>query len=209
MVHLRGLKSDYCCPWKSGDNWLLFSIFGAKKQMMRFSLFCIIILALTIGACTSEKIASRPYNKHGVRFEIPEGWLEKEMPIPNEGNYIMVEKQGENPENESGQFIVSILDKIVPLNAYMELMRQQLTQQMTMMKNEIQFTETELTEFAGQEALKAHFKFEQSGQSYRGVLQTFLCGEKTIYLFVQEAEEDASRNVKGFDILRNSLACVE
>lgn len=177
--------------------------------MNRFIAVVSIFFIITFCSCSPEEIVTTPYNNHGVSFEIPEGWLEKEMPIPDQGNYIMVERQGENPEEESGQFIVSILNKIVPLNAYMELMRNQLTQQMSILKVEISFTDTELTEFAGKESLKAHFKFEQEDKMYRGILQTFVCAQKTIYLFVQEAEEDASKNAKGFDVLRNSLTCVE
>ncbi len=166
----------------------------------------ILLLALNITSCFEEP-EFKTYDKHGVRFNIPDDWKAKEMPITQDGHYIIIEKQSENPDEESGQFIISILEKSLLLDSYMQLMRDQLTQQMSILKTEIKFTKTEYTEFAGKEGLKSNFMYEQEGRNYRGELLTFNCNEKTIYLLKQEAEEDAVKNAKGFDLIRNSLVC--
>ena len=120
------------------------------------------------------------------------------------GIYIMVEKEG---EDESGQFITSILNSKIPLNAYMNVMQDELQKNLSLQNTQINFTEVKESYFAGADALICTFRHNSAGLDYRGELKTFHCGERTVYIFIQEASDDISENKDGFKMMNSSFSC--
>ena len=149
------------------------------------------------------------YVKNGVSFSIPEGWKHMEAPIPGEqgesmGAYIMVEKNG---ADESGQFIASILDTKIPLKEYMDLVKKQLSESLSIQKAEISFSDVLEENFNGAKSLVCSFDHNSAGLDFRGELKAFYCGDKTIQIFIQEAKADAAKNKSGLDMLSSSFIC--
>jgi hypothetical protein len=149
------------------------------------------------------------YEKSGVSFSIPAGWKQMEAPIPGEqgesmGAYIMIEKSG---EDESGQFIASLLDSKIPLKEYMDLVKKQLTESLSIQKAEIKYSEVSEENFNGAKALVCNFEHNSAGLDFRGELMAFYCGNRTIQIFIQEAKADAAKNKSGLDMLSSSFIC--
>lgn len=162
------------------------------------------------------------YEKHGIQFSIPEDWSHSEKPIPGAGIYLTCEKndgtvaaehaghqhETDTLNDESGQFIVSIIFGHIPLSEYMSMMRQQMKDNLMYRNTEISFSEVKEQDFNGAASLSAHFKHQSGGLDYRGELHTFYCGENTIYLFIQEALEDQDRNKKGLSRMAKTFKCL-
>ncbi len=152
---------------------------------------------------------SSTYNKHGISFTKPEGWRMQETPIPgNEGipmgTYIMVEKDG---EDESGQFIASIVNNKIPLRDYMDLVKDQLNQNLSLQESTITFSDLKEEVFNGTKALIYTFEHNAVDLNFQGALKSFHCGDKTIHILIQEEKSDMPKNKKGLDILKKSFSC--
>lgn len=190
---------------------------------MRFTLLTsAFLILLGISACQSSDKSSpdsheknvvtdkfSSYAKHGVSFSIPEGWTQVESPIPGEqgkpvGAYIMVEKNG---EDESGQFIASLLETKVPLLEYMDLVKNQLLQSLSLHETKVNFSEISEEEFNGEKALVCTFDHNAVDLNFQGELKAFYCGDKTVQIFIQEEVSDAPKNKPGFDLLTSSFSC--
>jgi hypothetical protein len=190
---------------------------------MRFIfLIPLVLVVLGMSACQSgdqsspendKKMAlsgtSSSYANHGVSFSIPKGWAQMELPIPGEqgesiGAYIMVEKEG---EDESGQFIASLLDTKIPLKEYMDLVKNQLLQSLSSHQSKVNFSEVSEEDFNGAKAVVCKFDHNAADLNFQGELKAFYCGEKTVQIFIQEEKSDAPKNKTGLDLLVSSFKC--
>ena len=168
-----------------------------------------VLLLFACGDGISEK--DFIYEKHGVYFVIPEDWSHEEVALEENGMYIMCEKEGEavadTLKDESGQFIVSIIYGQVPLAEYMSMMREEMGKSLMYRSADMEMTEVKESVFNGNKGLSSTFTHESAGLKYRGELHTFYCGDNTIYIFVQESEEDYAKNKAGLAKLKKYFAC--
>ena len=146
-------------------------------------------MLIGLGAC-KKTINSTPYNAHGVSFSVPEGWKQAESEIPETGMYIMVEKEG---EDETGQFIVSVLNNSIPLQTYMDIMKDELFKTLSLSNTQIHFTPVESENYNGVEALTCKFVHDANQLNFRGELKAFHCGEKNSLPFYARRETGCGR----------------
>ena len=152
---------------------------------------------------------SETYSKNGISFSLPPGWTLAESPIPGEdgamaGTYIMVEKEG---DDESGQFIASLLNTKIPLANYLDLLKEELSRNLSLQKSSITFSDISKEDYNGFNAMACKFEHDAVELNFRGELKAFYCGGKTVHIFTQEERGDAVKNKPGFDLLLNSFTC--
>ncbi len=167
-------------------------------------------------ACQSdETIPSTPFQELGIALDVPEGWHAKKMPLENQGTYLIFEK-GEShqheaetlPENEpSAQFIVTILDRQIPLGDYLKFYRAQLEQNIVLSHSDLTFSETKFGEINGQPYQKLEFKTGSGLQASLGEIMVFHCTDRLISLMIQDFVEDQAANAKELALLRKSFRC--
>ncbi len=152
-------------------------------------------------ASTSDEI----FKGHGIGFTIPKGWKKTEMPIPEAGVLVMVEKQG---EDESGQFMVSVLDgDQVALNNYMDVMRDEILKNLNSQGASSNFSDVRKAQYNNIDVLVCEYTHGSGGLDFSGSLKTFYCNGKTIYLFTQSEKEDHPKNKAGIEMLERTFAC--
>jgi len=163
-----------------------------------FSLFLTTFLACT------KTIEGDPYTGHGISLMIPKGWKQKEAPIPEVGMFITVEKEG---DDESGIFSIGVLDEKVSINEQMNMMKERMQQSMSISGVTVNYTATKSETFNGIKTLSCTFDYTNEALSFDGELRAFHCGEKTIYILIQEEAGDKARNAEGLHILNSSFNC--
>lgn len=144
------------------------------------------------------------FQKHGIQFSIPQDWSILEGEIPGGGQYISVEKQG---EDESGRVAISILPKQLPLQSHIETVKNQFVAGMKPTGNAITFTDNKTEVYQDLETLACQHSFTNVGLDFSGDIRVFHCGTQSINIFTIEAKADSDKNKAGFDLINQTFSC--
>lgn len=174
-----------------------------KKELKKCNALILIVFLIGLGSCQPE-LKTTEYAAYGIRLSLPEGWKKTEQPILDLGVQILIEKEG---EDESGQFILNILNKKIPIEAQLQNLKKGMSDSYSLQAVSLDFTADDRQDFNGVESIATSFKYQQSGLDFVGLLRTMQCGDQTISILIQEELDDARQNKAGFEILKNSLTC--
>ncbi len=169
--------------------------------MMRF--FLAMVLVVVMFSCSSESPETK-FSKDGISLTCPKGWkVTGEEDIDGQGYYVTIERDG---FNSSGLFIVTWVTGEYEREAYMEVYKSELQNNVIYKHSDLVFREDYEGTFSGIESVANDYTASVVGLDHDGVIHIFYGAGKTIAIMKQQATEDQKENADGFKALEESFA---
>ena len=168
-------------------------------KMKRFSLVLVAVMALFV-ICFSCAEKSVRVDIYGISFNCPPGWKVTETEDYGTAKYISIEKKG---ISSSGLVTMSFTEENIELDEYLQIVQESFLDQGVF--KDLVFQQAKETDYGKYQGIVSSYTFEVMSIKHTGKIYVFYENGIIMALVHQEAIEDHTKNLPGFETIEESL----
>ena len=167
-----------------------------KKKL---SLIVLALICIISSACSS-KSSPKQFDQFGISFTYPANWKLNKVDDLGGGYYISLEKSG---FSSSGLLVIVVMDEEWDLYEYMTIFQEELIEQPVF--SGVNFSDEYEAWYGEYEGIHTVYTVSVLNMPHEGRQYVFESNGRTVYVCEQEAVEDHSKNLDGFNMVEGSF----